>query len=497
VNGALRAANLRLLLESAPLREALALVAEVPLERLEAMSRGALCPDETAFHIERTLELPGKWLDGLNQTVPERTLELLKNPDRAGLHDDFEETSPALPAVVTLASRQPAPEVSAAPQPAPAPTQMSAHDTHALVADAAASARMDPSSIAAHTEGVEAAQGMVGPGPELGAPQMRARYGGSQTLTQHVARASRPAAATAELQLPLPTVATRSSSGPKEISPMASPELRKQNLSALLQGKGAKSALARVLQAKPPYVSALLSGRKALDEELCRDMARVLGLPDDWFEAPRTAADIPATTLQRLAPLRGDAETSASTAPGSDTAGAAASSGSGSSLADIAEDDTATGLPASEATPDKKRRRLTRGASQRGSQQTVERTELVAPSISAHSPAPVQADLLAPVGLEVQPPAQTPAVPALRTEVIAAAAPVAQALPAEPPVSAAADPAALQAVLVSPVLSPPLVIEGGLAPITEALIKILVLKARQGTLSEDKAFELLGEARLL
>jgi hypothetical protein len=51
VNGALRAANLRLLLEHAPVREALALVAEVPLERFEAMSQGALCPDETAFHI--------------------------------------------------------------------------------------------------------------------------------------------------------------------------------------------------------------------------------------------------------------------------------------------------------------------------------------------------------------------------------------------------------------------------------------------------------------
>lgn len=41
------------------------------------------------------------------------------------------------------------------------------------------------------------------------------------------------------------------------------------------------------------------------------------------------------------------------------------------------------------------------------------------------------------------------------------------------------------------------VIDGGLAPITEALIKILVLKAQQGALSEDKAFELLGTVRLL
>jgi hypothetical protein len=47
------------------------------------------------------------------------------------------------------------------------------------------------------------------------------------------------------------------------------------------------------------------------------------------------------------------------------------------------------------------------------------------------------------------------------------------------------------------VYSQPLIIEGGLAPITEAPIKILVLKAQQGGLSEDKAFDLLGAVRLL
>jgi hypothetical protein len=132
VNGALRAANLRLLLDNAPVREALALVAEVPLERLEAMSQGVLCPDETAFHIERALKLPGKWLDGLNKEVPEHTLELLKHPDKAGLHDDddFDEGASALPPVMSPASAQPASEVSAVVQSALAPTQAAAHALH-------------------------------------------------------------------------------------------------------------------------------------------------------------------------------------------------------------------------------------------------------------------------------------------------------------------------------------------------------------------------------
>jgi len=36
-----------------------------------------------------------------------------------------------------------------------------------------------------------------------------------------------------------------------------------------------------------------------------------------------------------------------------------------------------------------------------------------------------------------------------------------------------------------------------LGPITEALIKMLVIKARQGAFSEDKAFDWLGAVRLL
>jgi hypothetical protein len=57
--------------------------------------------------------------------------------------------------------------------------------------------------------------------------------------------------------------------------------------------------------------------------------------------------------------------------------------------------------------------------------------------------------------------------------------------------------ATLQSGDSTPVYLQPLVIEGGLAPITEALVKMLVLKARQGALSEDKAFDLLGAVRLL
>lgn len=500
VKGALRAANLRLLLDNAPVREALALVAEVPLERLEIMSQGALCPDETAFHIERALKLPGKWLDGLNQEVPERTLELLKNPDQAGLQDDedFEDASPALAPVVKAAA------VSAVAQPAPAPTQAAAHAPHVQQAqgtDGVASATVKPSPRAASTAGAETAHAAAGPAVD-------AAREGRQAAGKRAAAAPRRTAGAAEVQLHLSEIAPPSQSGPNETSPMASPELRKQNLTVLLQGKGARSALARVLHAKPPYVSAMVSGRKSLDKELCNGMARALGLPANWFEAPRTASDIPAPVLQRLVSLR-DAGTAASS---SDTAEAAPASMAGSGAAaagtpaadesselDAAragttEGDTATPEAAVQTASVKPKQRRTRSASPHGDQQPVEPMERVEASTSSPAAVAVPVDPPAPVEPEVQPAAQESA-PVLRTEVLAPQAPVLDAAP----MAAAASPhrAALQAIDYAPVYSQPLVIEGGLAPITEALIKILVIKAKQGALSEDKAFELLGAVRLL
>jgi hypothetical protein len=505
VNGALRAANLRLLLEKAPLPEVLALVAEVPLERLEAMSQGALCPDETAFHIERALKLSGKWLDGLNQEVPARTLELLKNPDRAGLLDDedLEDASPALP-VVSPASAQPASGVSVIPQPASAPTQAAAQDPHAQQVQAAA---VEPAPMATSTEGTETAQGTAG--PAVGVTQALASAGSLPAAGKRAATAPRRAAAIAEVQLPLSEIAPPSQSELNKASSMASPELRQQNLAVLLQGKGAKSALARVLHAKPPYVSAMLSGRKSLDKELCNGMARALGLPENWFEAPRTAADIPAVTLQRLAPLReaaANADTTASngdmaeaaSAPAADSgtfaAGTPAAAGSSEPSTPLAG--AAEGAAATQAAPTKQTRRRARGATQRSSQQPIKPTDLVGEATNAATTTAGEADPLAPVEVETQPAAQAP-VPAWRTDVLAPPAPLPAAAPVETPAPVHTHQATLRSADFTPVYSQPLVIEGGLAPITEALIKILVLKAQQGALSEDKAFDLLGAVRLL
>jgi hypothetical protein len=485
---------LRLLLEHAPLPEVLALVAEVPLERLEAMSRGTLCPDETAFHIERALRLPGKWLDGHHKEVPARTLELLKNPDEAGLRDeDFDEDSPISLPVVPSPPAQPTAALAADTQPELTPAQVPVHDTsgqHGQVIDVVVSPLVEPHAAATNAQGAA-----------TGGAQAFASLGSSKAAARTVAEAATPAIDAADTPLAMSAVATQPKSSPNETFPMSTPELRKQNLVVLLQGKGAKSALARLLQIKPPNVSAMLSGRKILDQELCRDMARTLSLPSDWFEAARTAADIPANTLQLLAPLPREAGASADAThdraeaepapaekggPPSEAASAPlAVSESHPPVAGIAEDGTAD----EQALPRK-------AVPQRGSQEISTLGPPVGESVSAAATIPVQADLLAPVEQEVQPAAQAPA-PALQTEVATPPAPAPVMVPVEAPVSASTHRATLQTTDFTPMYSQPLVIEGGLAPITEALIKMLVLKARQGALSEDKAFDLLGAVRLL
>ena len=504
VNGALRAANLRLLLEHAPVREALALVAEVPLERLEAMSQGALCPDETAFHIERTLKLPGKWLDGLNQAVPERTLELLKHPDKAALHDDdFDEDASAVPSAVAAAPASSAAAHSVVTPPASGSTQPPTRDDSARNSQAAEVMAAAP---------VEPAQGEV----QLAAGSANAIAADEERRPPGTPAAHAPmtAAAAAGGKPRSSTDVAQPASGPKDTFSMSSPELRQQNLSMLLQGKGAKSALARLIGISQPYMSTIANGGKVLDQEFCRNVARKLGIPEDWFEAPRTAADIPAAALQLLAPLPRGAAARAQAAPTSDAAEAVAA-GTGAAMAEAtlapaesgesatamagaaaaAGDTTATGT-AHDATGLQGKPVRIRPAHQRDDPQRSKPSRPTTEGVHAAATAPVQADLLTQVEIEGQPAAQE-ITPVVHPEVVASPAPVVNPALTVAPVAESEHQSVHRTNDFMLASAQPLVIEGGLGPITEALIKILVLKARQGALSEDKAFELLGEVRLL
>ncbi|WP_157269019.1 helix-turn-helix domain-containing protein [Azohydromonas aeria] len=515
MNGALRAANLRLLLEHAPVREALSLVAEVPLERLEAMSRGALCPDETAFHIERALKLPGKWLDGLNKAPPARTLELLRDPGKAALHDDdLDEEAPVAPAVVAAAaaspSAQPVAGRAAAVPAGSAPTKVLALPGN----DSAQQGRATEVASATPVEHQQANDVPVARGT-----RPMAAGEGAESASRPAARAAQAAAAPKAGQPPSSTAQQRTPSDPKATSAsMPTPELRQQNLGLLVQGKGAKSALARLIGISQPYMSTIANGGKVLDQAFCRNVAKSLGLHEDWFEAPRTVADIPAAALKLLLPVSRSTAASASTAA---TSGAAAAEGtpagasgavapetavapadSSHTATAVADDAAAAAAAASQtvatsvAARQADKRPHIRPASSGDHPQRTGPGRPVTASARPPAAVPVQADLLAPVEPEVQPAAQA-ATPAPPVDVPAVPAVVPVPTPVMVPASESVHQVVQRMINFTAVSAQPLVIDGGLAPITEALIKILALKDRQGRLSEDKAFELLGTVRLL
>lgn len=492
VNGALRAANLRLLLDKAPVREALALVAEVPLERLEAMSRGALCADETAFHVERALNLPGKWLDGLNKEVPEGTLELLRHPEKAGLHeDDGDGEAASMPSVAASDPLRSAGVISAVLQPT---SRMTGNPVQNASAQLGQVVPIGPSVAA---EAAQATLSLV----NVPVEDMKA----TRTRSMQAAKAASTATSSA----------TAAQSTPKADHATPSPELRQRNLSLLLQGKGAKSALARAIGISQPYMSTIANGGKVLDQDFCRNIAQALDMPGDWFEAPRTVADVPAVTLQRLTPLPRGKGAGAETTPTRDTAPArtiALGTGEETTLladpvsAQSKETATATtGTPEEEAVTASvpreetvlKKMRPRRQAERQGDHgQRSEASDLPGNTARTAVAPPVQADLLSQVDPDVQPPKQR-TLPVVHADAMAAHTTALVHVPVNAALSVNAPPPLQTARDLAPVSAPPLILEGGLAPITEALIKILALKDRQGALSEDKAFELLGAVRLL
>lgn len=505
VNGALRAANLRLLLDKAPVREALALVAEVPLERLEAMSRGALCPDETAFHIERALKLPGTWLDGLNKEVPERTLELLKHPEKAGLHEDDVDDEAASVLAMTASAPLRSVEVTSAVH--QATSSVAELPVHGAPAQHGQVVPIGPSASA--KEAQRALALVAGNAPTIAAvDDMKA-------TRPPAAQAAKAPTATAAIQPLPPVTAARSKSVLRADHDTPSPELRQRNLSLLLQGKGAKSAMARAIGISQPYMSTIANGGKILDQDFCRNIAQALRMPDDWFEAPRTAADIPSVALQRLAPLPRGKGVGAETAPAGDTATARTATmvaaDETTPTADLASTRSIEAATAATGTTEEKavtvgvlrgeaalkEKRPRRQAGRPGdNKQRSDASVLAMDAARTAATVPVQTDLLAQMEPEAQPSAQETA-PATRADVVIAPSMVSDPAPVKAAASASNPPAMHTARDFAPVSAPPLILEGGLAPITEALIKILALKDRQGALSEDKAFELLGAVRLL
>lgn len=438
VRGALRAKNLRLLIEAAPAPENLAMLAELPLERLFNMADGALCSDETAYHLEQQLRLQSGWLDRNNHGVPEEVRERLKRPDEVHADEDNQERH-----VDTGHMKDKRPVRGRDLQP---PAGESLHMAKTLVAQAT-------------TTGLSAPENRE-PADVSTAPP-RAPAGLPAALPESTTRPLFDDGATKQASVAeLPLLTTNAG-----VSMKAAHDLRRHNLSILLEGKGSKSALARLIKLSPASVTSMLNGGKSLEKDFCNSIAHTLKLSENWFETERTSADVPDAVKKKLAPLpRGTA------VPGPDEPRmrSAAAAPASSSAAPVAPSAPPVNPPA----PVQARASAERPQSWPASASKVSKVKRLTSPDSA-------ASQVASSGETATPNAALPRVATPSTREQDRALPPAQrgdTLPAS---------------------SSGFVVEGGLSPITEALIKTLAQKARQGSLSEDRAFEMLGAVRAL
>lgn len=251
-------------------------------------------------------------------------------------------------------------------------------------------------------------------------------------------------------------------------------QLRRQNFQTLTSRSGAKTAMARVTGLSPANISHRLHGNKIFDANEAAFFCEKLGLPSDWFEAPRTEDDVPEATyvllgLQNVASKpqgaskgpKGPRKTKVLAVP------PLAATQSEVGLSPVAMGKAATSSSANS----------TQGA-------------IATSSLGSKAPA---ASLS---------PAQAPSVESATTSAPASQSIVeAHAAPAmtPPPVVLAPAPAVM-AAQPGPAFaaSTLLATDGqGVGPIAEALIRTLASKSRAGALSEDRALQLLIDVAAL
>lgn len=502
--GALRSKNLRLLLEAAVAPEVLAVLAEMPLDRLQNMAEGALCSDETAYHLEQQLDLPSDWLDRMNSAVPENYLTLLANPNNRQPDDDTAQssgshaqisaasTATASPSTATQAPIPASPAPAKLPETAapPSPAVQSAEPAKGRKVMALAARAQTPKpelplstgSTSEPSAPEAAAVSQASAKPVVQEPMVATAAPAHDPRQQSLLSDTSPSQPQDLVSPSTPSPALRPQQ-PDNKPAMTPTELHLANLNVLLAGKGAKSALARLLSLSPASVTGMLNGVKPLNDETRHSVTQAVQLPADWFEKERTAADIPAATQKLLSPLaRGAAAPPAAprariaSKPSAAEPPAGPTGGQGVAAAAPAPTPgpkPTSGVPAAEERP------TTWPAGGTGTKVARLRdltNTSASPQGSASGPSGAAAQTSSPA-----------ATPAVAPGTAGSGEPV-RTPPKGVPEQQRGDTYAGMTAVLS---------ESGLPPIAEALIKTLARKASTGALSEDKAFELLGSIRAL
>ena len=121
---------------------------------------------------------------------------------------------------------------------------------------------------------------------------------------QQPAAPAATAASTASLAVVPMATKPAGKAAPKEKARAASEArlvaTRLGNLNLITQAYGASAKLVDLLKVGATTISLLRAGKKAFTREFAASLERKLKLDDDWFDSPRSAADVPAAVWRKL-----------------------------------------------------------------------------------------------------------------------------------------------------------------------------------------------------
>ena len=316
--------------------------------------------------------------------------------------------------------------------------------------------------------------------------------------------------------------------------------LRVNNLRLLTQARGAKTKMAKALNVSESFISFLFNGKKDFTSELARSIEKAAGLPGDWMDWEHVANDVPKSAWDMLGtPAEPNATTplaaaaAAAPAPASAPAPAAKPEDVSAALGDVPgfslnlssapsilaapqEPMADAARVINEAKAPKAKAAVKEDAKEKeAGKEAAPATKTVTQPAAAKTPkAPAAASKTVTAQKPAATPAPAPATPAPIAAPVQEAAPqpVAQtATPAAQPSPAPAQGNALALTEEAPtsfdtpvdilppsktniaamqLLQPDVL---GIGPMTEALIKTLIMRARKNELTERDAYRMLGE----
>jgi plasmid maintenance system antidote protein VapI len=445
---ALRSSNLNLLMTGAgidkiKLSEAL----EMNIARVAEYLEGTRdFNEDVAKHVEEQLGLEPKFLDTRQPTpleIPEKTLQILRGEFVKADEDDYSYPEAAttktpvaqVPAVqsVTPENQKEVPPVPAAAEQVTAePAQ---HASSARIHIVSPVSPVSPVSQAAPTQPrVEPADTVV---PTVATPRPKVQKH-SEVVIHSMAKPTQEKEVT------------------QMISEDAMQERRRKNFNLLAQGKGAKAAIAKIMDVSAGHVTLLVQGNRAISAPLARDIETYFGLEENWLDQkPSSSLEVPQTALLAIhnkeavkKPNHGEEQKPRRGRP------------RGSKNAATLEREAVEAAPVV--------------ATKRGPKPGAKKAAASAPVAQAELPLPEAVHVAAPA------PAPAHAAPAVaKRKYIAPTAPAHSA-----PAAVAHDENTVAALLQG---------AAGLAPVAVALLQVIIQKANEGKFGNEQAAQLLPE----